>query len=56
VERYDPSTNAWEEEAMAPMLTARSYVGMAVLDGKFYAAGGEIVADGATSNGGAVRL
>ena len=32
------------------MPTARRYVGMAVLDGKLYAAGGETVADGATSN------
>ena len=40
LERYDPSTNAWEEEAVAPMPTARLYVGAAVLDGKLYAAGG----------------
>ena len=50
MERYDPSTNAWEEEAMAPMPSARKYVSMAVLDGKLYAAGGESEADGATSN------
>ena len=55
MERYDPSTNEWEEEAVAPMPTARWYVGMAVLDGKLYAAGGHRVADGATSNGRAVR-
>ena len=40
VERYDPSTNAREEKAMAPMPTTRSYVGTAVLDGKLYVAGG----------------
>jgi len=38
LERYDPSTNAWEEEAVAPMPSARTYVGMAVLDGKLYTA------------------
>merc|ERR1719424_2084110 len=40
LERYDPSTNAWEEEAVAPMLSARAQVGMEVLDGKVYAVGG----------------
>ena len=51
LERYDPSTNEWEEEAVAPMPTARNYVGTAVLDGKLYAAGGqENEADLATSN------
>ena len=56
LERYDPSTNEWEEEAVAPMPTARRYVGMAVLDGKLYAVGGQSEADGedeadlATSN------
>jgi len=52
MERYDPSTNAWEEEAMAPMAmpSARKYVSMAVLDGKLYAAGGESEADGTPSN------
>ena len=50
MERYDPSTNAWEEEAMAPMTSARKYVSMAVLDGKLYAAGGESEADGTPSN------
>ena len=34
LERYDPSTNEWEEEAVAPMPTARRFVGTAVLDGK----------------------
>ena len=56
LERYDPSTNEWEEEAVAPMPTARTYVGTAVLDGKLYAAGGQNdEADYATSNGRAVR-
>ena len=50
LERYDPSTNEWDEEAVAPMPSARRVVGMAVLDGKLYAAGGEIEADGATFN------
>ena len=50
LERYDPSTNEWEEEAVAPMPTARTYVGTAVLDGKLYAVGGQSEADGATSN------
>ena len=45
LERYDPSTNEWEEEAVAPMPTARKYVGTAVLDGKLYVVGGEDVAD-----------
>ena len=40
LERYDPSTNEWEEEAVAPMPTTRTIAGMAVLDGKLYAAGG----------------
>ena len=42
VERYDPAANAWEAvaEAVAPMPTARTYVGTAVLDGKLYVAGG----------------
>ena len=39
--RYDPSTNEWEEEAVAPMPAARKYVRTAVLDGKLYAVGGE---------------
>ena len=57
LERYDPSTNEWEGEAVAPMRTARRYVGMAVLDGKLYAAGGLSEAENfASSNGGAVRL
>ena len=46
LERYDPSTNEWEEEAVAPMPSARTYVGMAVLDGKLYMAGGRSEADG----------
>jgi len=50
LERYDPSTNEWEEEAVAPMATARVYVGMEKLDGKLYAAGGESEADGASHN------
>ena len=50
LERYDASTNEWEEEAVAPMPTARTYVCTAVLDGKLYAAGGEIEANGAPSN------
>ena len=45
LERYDPSTNEWEEEAVAPMPSARKYVGTAVLDGKLYAAGGLSEAD-----------
>ena len=40
MERYDPSTNEWEEEAVESMPTAREDAGMAVLDGKLYAAGG----------------
>ena len=40
MERYDPSTNEWEEEAVAPMPSTRRYVGTAVLDGKLYAVGG----------------
>ena len=54
-EQYDPSTNEWEGEAVASMPSARKYAGMAVLDGKLYAVGGESE-DDATSNGGAVRL
>ena len=51
LERYDPSTNEWEEEAVAPMPTARRYVRTGVLlDGKLYVAGGQDEADGATSN------
>ena len=52
LERYDPSTNEWEEEAVAPMPMERRYVRTAVLDGKLYAAGGVSVADNfvATSN------
>merc|ERR1719424_1139071 len=50
LERYDASTNEWEEEAVAPMPTARTRPGMAVLDGKLYVAGGVSEADGATSN------
>ena len=56
LERYDPSTNAWEEEAVSPMPTARENARMAVLDDKLYAVGGESEDDGTTSNGGAVRL
>ena len=33
LERYDPSTNEWEEEAVAPMPSTRKYVRTAVLDG-----------------------
>ena len=40
VERYDPSTNEWGEEAVAPMPTARLLPAIALLDGKFYATGG----------------
>merc|ERR1711938_293201 len=40
MERYDPSTNAWEEEAVAPMATARESHAVAVLDGKLYTVGG----------------
>ena len=40
LERYDPSTNAWEEEAVAPMATARESHAVAVLDGKLYTVGG----------------
>ena len=50
VERYDPSTNEWEGEAVAPMPSTRRFVGTAVLDGKLYAAGGESEADGTLSN------
>jgi len=50
MERYDPSTNAWEEEAVSPMPTARENAGMAVLDGKLYVAGGESEDAGAASN------
>ena len=50
LERYDPSTNEWEEEAVAPMPTARNYVRMAMLDGKLYAAGGRNEADFAISS------
>ena len=51
LERYDPSTNEWEEAAMAPMPTSRANVGTALLDGKLYAAGGQNdEADYATSN------
>ena len=46
MERYDPSTNAWEEEAVAPMPTARRDVGTALLEGKLYAVGGQSDADG----------
>ena len=48
LERYDPSTNEWEGEAVAPMPTTRRYVGTAVLDGKLYAVGGR--EGGAPSN------
>ena len=41
LERYDPSTNEWEEEAVAPMPTARRYAGTAMLDGKLYVVGGQ---------------
>jgi len=50
LERYDPSTNEWEAEAMAPMPTARGDVGTAVLDGKFYAVGGWEPNDGPLSS------
>ena len=50
LERYDPSTNEWEVEAVAPMPSARKYVGTAVLDGKLCAAGGQEVVDLAISN------
>jgi len=40
LERYDPSTNEWKGESLAPMPSARPDVGMAVLDGKLYAVGG----------------
>ena len=50
LERYDPSTNEWEEEALAPLPTARYEAGMAVLDDKLYVAGGESEDDGTTSN------
>ena len=47
LERYYPSRNEWEGEAVAPMPTARDEAGMAVLDGKLYAAGGQSEAHGA---------
>ena len=50
LERYDPSTNEWQGEAVAPMPTARVEAGMAVLDGKLYTAGGHSEADGAASS------
>ena len=50
LERYDPSTNEWDEEAVTPMPTERTDVRRAVLDGKLYAAGGESEDDGAASN------
>ena len=37
VERYDPSRNCWEE--VAPLLKARSGVGVAVIDDKLFALG-----------------
>ena len=40
LERYDPTTNAWEEEAVAPTLTESKYTCTAVFDGKIYVAGG----------------
>ena len=40
LERYDASTNEWEEEAVAPMATARKSHGVAVLHDKLYAVGG----------------
>ena len=40
VERYDPSANAWEAEAVALVPTARQAVALALLDGKLYAVGG----------------
>ena len=48
VERYDPVTNAWK--AVAPMMAARSAVGVAVLDGKLYAVGGYNDNDGRLSS------
>ena len=50
LERYDPSTNEWEEEAVSPMPTARENSRMAVLDDKLYVAGGESEDNGTTSN------
>ena len=51
LERYDAAENVWEEEeAVAPMPTARLAVGTEVLDGKLYAVGGLSDADGAASN------
>ena len=53
LERYDPATNEWEEEAVSPMPTARASwadVGTAMLDGKLYVAGGQSEADLAASN------
>ena len=50
LERYDPSTNEWEEETVAPMPSGRLRARMSVLDGKLYAAGGRNEADDATSN------
>ena len=43
VERHDAAANAWEE--VAPMAVSRAAVGVAVLDGKLYAVGGEGVED-----------
>ena len=39
-ERYDLVENAWEEEAVAPMPTARMCPSMALFDDKLYAVGG----------------
>ena len=55
LERYDPSTNEWMEEAVAPMPTARNRVRTAVLDGKLYVAGGRVNDEGHGATGGAVR-
>jgi len=40
LERYDPSTNEWEEKAVPPMHTARKHAPSAMLDGKLYTVGG----------------
>jgi len=53
IERYDPRTTEWEEEAAAPM-PIRLFVRTAMLDGKLYAVGGQSE-DGATLLGGAAR-
>src|SRR6476660_5476976 len=42
VQRYDPAANTWA--AVAPLPTARAAMGVAVLNGKIYAAGGSTAA------------